>query len=281
MKQNRKIPFGYRMTGTEVGIDEKEADVVRRIFKLYSTGKTLKQITDLLNEEGIAYHESNPSWNKSMVHRLLSNTKYLGNSGYPQIVDEEAFRLAAQQADTRKKFLPPDSPAENILENKVFCSCGSRLRKNSANRWVCAECRNDGIAEKKMLALICNAFELIADDPSIIQVEPKDQEYTPSTEILRLNSEIRRRIDLAEPEEAESVKSDILQCALLKYQSFEEDLTPYISKTLSEEFAAETPIEESCPLLIKKTVSSIMLADHNRLQIKLRNGAIITTGRDD
>lgn len=281
MKQNRKIPFGYRMTGAEVGIDEKEADVVRRIFKLYSTGKTLKQITDLLNEEGIVYHESNPSWNKPMVHRLLSNTKYLGGSGYPQIIDEDTFQLASQQADSRKKFLPPDSPAENVLENKVFCSCGSRLRNDSNDRWVCAMCRKDAIAEKKLLALICNAFELIADDPDIIQVEPKDKEYIPSTEILRLNSEIRRRIDLAEPEEVESVKSDILQCALLKYQSFEEDLTPYISRTLSQEFAAEAPIEESCPLLIKKTVSSIMLADHNRLQIKLRNGAIITTGRDD
>lgn len=281
MKQNRKIPFGYRMKGAEAGIDEKEADVVRRIFKLYNAGKTLKQITDLLNEEGVAYHESNPSWNKSMVHRLLSNTKYIGDSNYPQIIDEATFRLAAQQAGTRKRFLPPVSPAENVLENKVFCSCGSRLRKDSTNRWVCTECRNEGISEKKMLALICNAFDLIADDPGIIQVEPKGQEYIPSTEILRLNSEIRRRIDLAEPEEVESVKSDILQCALLKYQSFEEDLTPYISRTLSEEFAADTPIDEACPLLIKKTVSSIMLADHNRLQIKLRNGAIITTGRDD
>ena len=281
MKQNRKIPFGYRMKGAEAGIDEKEADVVRRIFKLYNAGKTLKQITDLLNEEGVAYHESNPSWNKSMVHRLLSNTKYIGDSNYLQIIDEATFRLAAQQAGTRKRFLPPVSPAENVLENKVFCSCGSRLRKDSTNRWVCTECRNEGISEKKMLALICNAFDLIADDPGIIQVEPKGQEYIPSTEILRLNSEIRRRIDLAEPEEVESVKSDILQCALLKYQSFEEDLTPYISRTLSEEFAAETPIDEACPLLIKKTVSSIMLADHNRLQIKLRNGAIITTGRDD
>lgn len=281
MKQNRIIPFGYRMKGAEAGIDEKEADVVRRIFKLYNAGKTLKQITDLLNEEGVAYHESNPSWNKSMVHRLLSNTKYIGDSNYLQIIDEATFRLAAQQAGTRKRFLPPVSPAENVLENKVFCSCGSRLRKDSTNRWVCTECRNEGISEKKMLALICNAFDLIADDPGIIQVELKGQEYIPSTEILRLNSEIRRRIDLAEPEEVESVKSDILQCALLKYQSFEEDLTPYISRTLSEEFAADTPIDEACPLLIKKTVSSIMLADHNRLQIKLRNGAIITTGRDD
>ena len=58
-------------------------------------------------------------------------------------------------------------------------------------------------------------------------------------------------------------------------------MTPYISRTLCEEFEKDISLEDACPQLIKKTVSSIMLADHNRLQIKLRNGAIIATGRDD
>jgi len=279
MKQNRRIPFGYRMVGAGIRTDEKEADAVRWIFNLYNTGKTLKQITDMLNEEGIAYHESNPSWNKSMVHRLLSNSKYLGNSNFPPIIDEDTFQQAAQQADQRKKFQPPSAPTDGILENKIFCACGSRLNKDGAGRWVCTTCKTNGMPEKKVLELICDAFHLISEDPEIIQVDPKEQEYVPTTEILRLNNEIRRRIDLAEPEEAEAVKTDILRCALLKYQAFEEDLTPYISRTLRDEFEKNIGLIDACPQLIKKTVASITLVDQSKLQIKLRNGAIITAGR--
>lgn len=279
MKQNRRIPFGYRIVGAKVGIHEKEADVVSMIFKLYNEGQTLKRITDTLNEEGIAYHESNPTWNKSMIHRLLSNTRYLGDDTYPQIVDAEVFQQAAQQAENRKKFRPASNLAEGVLENKIFCACGARLHKDATGRWICNDCEMAGMAEKKIMSLICEAFHLIAENPEVIQIAPKEQEYVPSTDILRLNNEIRRRIDLAEPEEAEAVRADILHCALLKYQSFEEDLTPYISRTLCEEFEKDISLEDACPQLIKKTVSSIMLADHDKLQIKLRNGAIITAGR--
>lgn len=279
MKQNRRIPFGYCIAGTEISIVEKEAATVRWIFELYNKGKSLKQITDALNEEGIAYHETNPTWNKSMVHRLLSDIRYLGDDSYPRIVDVEVFQQAAQQATHRKKFRPASNPVEGVLENKLFCACGSRLHKDGSGRWVCTDCANKGIAEEKLLDLVYEAFGLIAEDPGIILVEPKEQEYVPSTEIMRLNSDIRRRIDQAEPEEAESVRADILQCALLKYQSFEEDLTPYISRTLYEEFEKNIRLEDACPQLIRKTVASIMLVDHDKLQIKLRNGAIITAGR--
>lgn len=278
MKQNRRIPFGYCMENAGVGIDENEAAAVQEIFEQYVAGKTLKQICDHLNDEGIPYYESNPVWNKPMVHRLLGNPKYVGDDIYPRIIEPELFEAAASQANSRQKFRPPACPSEKALQHKIFCACGSRLAKDEGIQWRCHSCSEMQISEKSLTDLLCEAFRQIGEDPSVIIVEPKEKEYAPSVEIMKLNNDIRRQIDSRETN-ADEIKADILRCALLKYESFEEDLTPYISKTLCEEFEKGGTVENACIPLIEKTVASITLAKPGKIQIKLRNGAMIAAGR--
>lgn len=278
MKQNRRIPYGYCILDAGIGISETEETVVRKIFTMYSKGKTLKDITDWLNEAGIQYHESNPIWNKSMVYRIITNRKYLGDDTYPRIIADSVFEAAAQQAEERKKFKAPARPAEKVIHNKIFCACGTRLTRNDTGHWECASCKHSVISDKMLMELLCEAFEQISQDPSIILVEPKEDEYTPSVDIMKLNNDIRRRLD-AKDSNVDEIKADILKVALMKYESFEEDLTPYISRTLCEEFEQSKSIESACIPLIEKTVASITLAQPTRIQIKLRNSALITAGR--
>ena len=62
---NRKQPFGYRMTLGEITILPEEAELVRFIFRCYSTGATLGDLTKALCRQEIPYYAGR-TWNKNM-----------------------------------------------------------------------------------------------------------------------------------------------------------------------------------------------------------------------
>ncbi len=91
--------YGYQRSATDkhkLIIDECAAEVVRRIFRLYSSGIGKLRIAKLLNEEsilcpseykfknGMNYHNSNKMistnyWTYSTIHNILNNQMYLGD----------------------------------------------------------------------------------------------------------------------------------------------------------------------------------------------------------
>ena len=79
--------FGYRSVrgadGAKLEIHEAEAMVVRRMFELYSSGRSLKRIAHLLNAEGVASPQPqkgrvSQSWCVSSVRHILRNRRYQG-----------------------------------------------------------------------------------------------------------------------------------------------------------------------------------------------------------
>ncbi len=115
MLKNRNIPFGYCMVNGQYAINENEAEAVRKIFADYMGGKSLKTIAA---EMKIPYNSNKTVWNKNMVCRVLENSKYLGENGYPQIVTVEEFNQAAwikAERNTYRKPAPQAEPQEPIL----------------------------------------------------------------------------------------------------------------------------------------------------------------------
>ena len=88
---NRKQPFGYRMTLGEITIQPEEAELVRFIFQGYSTGATLGELTKALCRQEIPYYEGR-TWNKNMVSRILEDSRYIGEKGYPAPVSYTHLR---------------------------------------------------------------------------------------------------------------------------------------------------------------------------------------------
>lgn len=88
MKKNRNIPFGYCMINGKYTINSVEASAVKYIFTEYSNGKSLNEIAAKMT---IPYHSSKPLWNKNMVKRVLENRRYIGECGYPQIIESRIF----------------------------------------------------------------------------------------------------------------------------------------------------------------------------------------------
>lgn len=103
MLKNRSIPFGYCVVNGGFALNENEAEAVRKIFADYIGGKSLKAIAD---EMKIPYN-SEKSWNKNTVSRILDNKKYIGETGCPRIISDEDFLRVSEIKAVRNKCRKP------------------------------------------------------------------------------------------------------------------------------------------------------------------------------
>lgn len=71
--------YGYDTSVRPYKVIEKEAKVVRRIFREYLEGKSCSEIARNLNEEGIETKFGN-KWSATGIKQLIENEKYTGNS---------------------------------------------------------------------------------------------------------------------------------------------------------------------------------------------------------
>ena len=79
---NRKVLYGYQIEDGKLIHQPQEAEIVRRIFTLYLEGKLQREISDLLNGEGILYSPDRPVWTKFRVAFILKNRRYMGADGF-------------------------------------------------------------------------------------------------------------------------------------------------------------------------------------------------------
>ena len=134
---NRKQPFGYRMTLGEITILPEEAELVRFIFQCYSTGATLGELTKALCRQEIPYYAGR-TWNKNMVSRILEDGRYIGEKGYPALIEPEKRtararppqKTPAQKALRRLCGTPPSERVEKIVTDLLneLIRCPDRIQ---------------------------------------------------------------------------------------------------------------------------------------------------------
>lgn len=70
-----KRPEKYTMV-----VNEEQAVIVRRIFRMFLQGYTPHAMAQLLTEEAVPAPAGGKTWNQSTIRRLLSNEKYKGDA---------------------------------------------------------------------------------------------------------------------------------------------------------------------------------------------------------
>lgn len=82
-----EVVFNYsKMVGYKKGEDgnpeiiPEEAEIIKKIFTMFLSGLTLRQITDKLFEEGIETKCGKRKWSISTVQSILKNEKYCGDA---------------------------------------------------------------------------------------------------------------------------------------------------------------------------------------------------------
>ena len=136
------IPFGYKTVDKRLVIDEKEAPIVRRAFRMYADGAMVREIREEFRQRGFKTRNGG-EFNRSSFNRMFLNEKYIGTlhyddieieNGCPAIVDKEIFEKCRQRALSNKRSgKPAKSKIEYLLRGKAFCGyCGAPMVGDSA-----------------------------------------------------------------------------------------------------------------------------------------------------
>ena len=107
---NSDPPMGYNLDEDQrLVIDEREASLVRRIFRWYLRLRSMPEVAGMLNEEGYRT-KAGEEWCTQSVQKVLSNKIYSGEysvAGHQEYV--EAFQIVSEAmfdavAETRFRF---------------------------------------------------------------------------------------------------------------------------------------------------------------------------------
>ncbi|MFR1517962.1 MAG: recombinase family protein [Clostridia bacterium] len=73
--------LGYRRDKEtkEIRIIPEEAEIVKKIFRMYLQGSSLDQIKAYLEENGVRTVRGNLKWDKHGIRSMLTNEKYAGD----------------------------------------------------------------------------------------------------------------------------------------------------------------------------------------------------------
>lgn len=214
---NRKYLYGYRIqNGAWIAV-AGEAGTVSRVFTLYTQGLSYQAIADTLNKERVPYSPEAPLWDRHKIKRMLENPRYMGQNGYPAILDESLFRqvqdcIREKTAGCRPRQVRPALKLMGVLR---CAHCGGSFHrlagKNRQGDTLYLKCGGCG-AEITVSdsGLLSETARQVAQHDAPVQ-EP----YRPSGEVVRLTNTIRR--ELERPSELEQVVSLILRCAAARY----------------------------------------------------------------
>jgi DNA invertase Pin-like site-specific DNA recombinase len=139
--------FGYRWepaTGRckRLVPDGRKAEVVRLAFEMYDRGASLYAVAEELYVRGVASPRGAPRWTRSVLQRLLSNRRYVGDWTWGVHPQGKRHRYAGGdlQAGRRKKGVPrratqqdwiilPDAH-EPLVDRALFERVQARLKNN-------------------------------------------------------------------------------------------------------------------------------------------------------
>ncbi len=150
-------PYGFKV----VEIRDKEAAVVRKIFKMYDEGYSYKEIAQTLNRAGFRTRKGN-SWGVTTIYDMLRNEKYSGTfvwrkgthsngrrkredtvvvpNALPRIIDQELFdriqKRFQKSLENRTAYY-----SKPLLRGIFYCGeCGARMIPTGVkdNRYVCS-----------------------------------------------------------------------------------------------------------------------------------------------
>lgn len=168
-------PYGYRKDPNNkfhLVTNEKEAEVVKRVFRLYLEGNGLTRIAQILTKDGVPVPGESrdigktrktalySSWKQTTIRRILDNRVYLGElvqfkrrkinykskrritvpeeeryickGTHEAIIDEESFNAVQNILKKNKSF--KGTKHDYLFKGLLFCSeCGARLNVTYSN----------------------------------------------------------------------------------------------------------------------------------------------------
>lgn len=275
----RTLPYGYQFTDGVVAIHPQERDIVTEICKAYLDGKSLLQIAEHLNADGVEYMPGITGWNKARLKRIIEDERYLGRQPYPAILDQETFD-AMQRIKTERNTQKNCDRSTDIFQLGVpikcpLCGCEMRRRSDSRlksveQRWTCQnpECKKlIAKSDEELLDEITELLNIAISAPEMIR-NPESADRESCAEVRKLDNEIGRML------EGFNTDKDALRKAMLRrvseaYRDIPNEI--YTAKRLRAVFANAEPLSTFSADLFHRTVKAMRFHADGTISILLIN----------
>lgn len=151
--------FGYRLMGErfevvpeEAEIVEEEAAIIRKIYDLFLSGKTINEIAAILTSMGVLTPAGKKKWSVSTVRRILSNEKYKGEALLQKTFTVDYLTKEVRKNNGEVPSVRVRNSHEPIIEPEVFDRVQAilaesakrrakvRTRHPFAGKLVCGDC---------------------------------------------------------------------------------------------------------------------------------------------
>ena len=117
------VCFGYkRGDGGKLAIDEPDAVVVRKIFRMRVAGHTLGEISNWLYKNGIPSPTGMAHWSRETISKLLRNEKYVGDVLLQKTFVQDLFsgKQIKNNGELEKFLIQGHHPA--IVSRELFAA---------------------------------------------------------------------------------------------------------------------------------------------------------------
>ena len=146
-------PLGVRLTGYTAKGDvvSGEAEAVRRIFKMFHAGESLRSIARTLTDEGVTTRQGRP-WNPSTIRGILVNPRYAGRAIYqgrptgelgnwePLVASDVFDIVQARLTDSRRVSNREGTDRKHLGSGLFLCAeCEQPVSGWSQGRYRCKD----------------------------------------------------------------------------------------------------------------------------------------------
>ena len=277
----RAIPFGYRYDNGQIAIDIQNADIIKEIFDQYIGGKSMIEISALLNKLHIEYSPGVIGWNKARIKRILEDNRYLGDETYPQIISLYKAEKANEIKENRNN--QKDTNKDNLiyrLNVTVICPCCNSIMKRRHEprlkiheRWKCQNtvCRKIiPIPDSLFLSKIHVCLDNLINNPDLIRQIEADNQI--SIETYRAENEISRMLESGNSNK-NGLKAKIIEAISTKYDNLNSQI--YEAQRLRDLYRNQHPTKNFPIELFNRTINAISFDSDNNVIITLINGQAI------
>ena len=284
-----RAPYGYNRVMVQDGakkrprleVNDTEAVLVRRMFQMADSGKSLLDITKTLNREGIS-SPNGKSWRKTTIYKILTNEVYTGTmvwganskdkappvrveNAFPALVSPGQFQRVVGLLESRapSHSHPRRSASSYLLSGVVKCrTCGKALSGQESKSgqfayYVCQSLMKQGSGACDAPRLNAKRFEgMVVDqirDNILTESNIRDLVRLVDEEMDGVAREQRERLETVEAELAEvRRKMDRLWHAVESTDLEINDILPRLREHKERQEKLEVAAEEARALLAER-----------------------------
>ncbi|MGN1118384.1 MAG: recombinase family protein [Acutalibacteraceae bacterium] len=276
----RTILYGYQVEDGKTKIKTDEAEIVKEVFSLYISGKTLNAIASFLNSRNVAYFQDEVRWNKNIINRMIENKKYMGTDIYPTIISSTAFQQAEKVKSQKSCKQKKQSAEVELLRKICVCGeCGNRFKRvntwGTREKWLCsAGCSCiTYIDDAYLINAVARIFNSAIENPDTLRASPTSY-YKPKKEVLSQENELLRLYEQPNIDFSVATKS-IFALASARFDCFHYDKGE-VSDELIRNVSQLSTLKKIEEKAIKKYIKQVRICPDGKIAAVFINDAQIT-----